>query len=444
MVPEKIAPPEGGAVSHHTARESYRKLSERLNRFPQGAPPSQLLFRILEVLFTKEEAELVSLLPIKPFNLKAAAHVWKKSESEARAILDRLADRGMMLDTEIDGEPAYVLPPPMAGFFEFSMMRIGNQYDQKLLAELFYQYLNVEEDFIRALFAGGETQLGRVFVNEQALPPENTLQVLDHERASQVARAASHIGVGACYCRHKMQHLGRACAAPLDICMTFGSVARSLIKHGIARQVDAAECEALLQQARDHSLVQFGENVRHEVSFICNCCGCCCEAMLAAKRFAVLNPIATTNYLPRVAAEKCNGCGKCAEVCPVEAMGMVSAGDPLKTKRRKARVNEDLCLGCGVCVRQCRTGAATLQPRASRVLTPVNTAHRAVLMAIERGKLQELIFDNQALASHRAMAAILGVILKLPPMRQMMASQQMKSRYLDHLLDRHKFTHKEA
>ena len=65
------------------------------------------------------------------------------------------------------------------------------------------------------------------------------------------------------------------------------------------------------------------------------------------------------------------------------------------------------------------------------MITPLNSTHRAVLMAIERGKLQNLIFDNQALASHRAMAAILGVILKLPPLKQAMASRQMKSRYLD-------------
>src|ERR1035441_1850269 len=98
-------------MSHHTAKESYRKLSERLNRFPQGAPPTKLLFQILEVLFTSEEAELVSLLPIKPFNVKAAAHAWKKTEAEAGMMLDKLASRGMMLDTEIDGEQAYVLPP---------------------------------------------------------------------------------------------------------------------------------------------------------------------------------------------------------------------------------------------------------------------------------------------------------------------------------------------
>jgi hypothetical protein len=69
-----------------------------------------------------------------------------------------------------------------------------------------------------------------------------------------------------------------------------------------------------------------------------------------------------------------------------------------------------------------------------RVITPVTTAHRTVLMAIERGKLQNLIFDNQAHWNHRAMAAILGAVLKLPPVKQIMASRQMKSIYLDRLL----------
>jgi hypothetical protein len=58
-------------------------------------------------------------------------------------------------------------------------------------------------------------------------------------------------------------------------------------------------------------------------------------------------------------------------------------------------------------------------------------------MAIDKGLLQELIFDNKALASHRAMAAILGVILKLPPVKQVMASRQMKSVYLARLLEKY-------
>jgi len=59
-----------------------------------------------------------------------------------------------------------------------------------------------------------------------------------------------------------------------------------------------------------------------------------------------------------------------------------------------------------------------------------------VVMAIERGCLQDLVFDNRALASHRALAALLGVVLRLPPIKQAMASRQLQSRYLARLIER--------
>jgi hypothetical protein len=227
--------------------------------------------------------------------------------------LDELAGRAILVDIEQNGESVYALPPPMAGFFEFSLMRIRDDIDQKILSELFYEYMNVEEDFIRELFTRGETQLGRTFVHEPVLSKENALHVLDYERASEVIKRATHRGVGICYCRHKMHHMDKACDAPWEICMTFAS----LIKHGSARPVKTEECLDLLQVAYEHNLVQFGENVRESVNFICNCCGCCCEAMIVARRFAILNPVHTTNFIPVVTESECNGCGKCVTACPV-------------------------------------------------------------------------------------------------------------------------------
>ena len=422
-------------MAHHTLRSGYEQLVDRLNRFPQGAPASDLLHGILAMLFSEREAGLVALLPIKPFTAEQAASVWKLTESEARKVLEELAGRAILLDIENrDGELLYVLPPPMAGFFEFSLMRVRGDVDQKVLSELFYEYVTVEEDFIKKLFTEGQTQLGRAFVQEAALPADNTLQVLDYERASEVIESASHRGIGMCYCRHKAQHVERACEAPMDICMTFNNTAASLIRHGFAREIDTAEGLDLLQQAQAENLVQFGENVQQRVNFICNCCGCCCEAMIAQRRFAVLNPIYTSNYLPEIDQDLCNGCTKCVQVCPVEALSMVSANDPHHPKLRKAKLDEQVCLGCGVCVHNCSREAIRLEPRDQRVITPVNSAHRTVLMALERGKLQDLIFDNQAMASHRAMAAILGVILELPAVKQTLAKRQMRSRYLDRLL----------
>ena len=424
-------------MAHQHLKNAYHRLAERINRFPQGAPPSELLYGILRMLFSEREAELVSLLPIRPFDAKKAAAVWNMPEKKAAGVLDGLADRGILLDIEQDGGRVYILPPPMAGFFEFSMMRLRADLDQKALSELYYQYINVEEDFIKALFVAGETQLGRVLVHEPALPPDSGFHVLDYERASRVIRTASHIGIAMCYCRHKMGHVGRACDAPMDICMTFNRAADSLIRHGIVRPVTASECMGLLETAYEHNLVQFGENVQRQVSFICNCCGCCCEAMIAARKFAHLHPVHTTNFLPAVDWSKCKGCGLCVGVCPVGAVALRSAADPKKRTKKKAVVDDDACLGCGVCVRNCKTGAMTLASRPERVITPVDSAHRLLLMALERGKLQNLIFDTQALLSHRVMAAILGAVLRLPPVKRALASKQMNSRYLDRLIERY-------
>jgi ferredoxin len=425
-------------MAHRTVKSSYTQLSERLNKFPQGAPASDLLFSILKILFSEREAALVARLPIKPFTAEKASRIWKMNLTESMKILDTLAGRAILVDVENNGVKHYVLPPPMAGFFEFSLMRIRSDIDQKLLSELFYQYMNVEEEFIRDLFTLGETQLGRTFVQEPALSPENAIHVLDYERATQVINTASEIGVGICYCRHKMEHLHRDCDAPKDICMTFNNSASSLIRHGHARKIDVVECMDLLDSAYDHNLVQFGENVRNNVSFICNCCGCCCEAMIAARKFAILDPVHTSNFLPEVNEALCNGCAKCVNVCPVEAMSLVSANDPHKVKKKKAILNESICLGCAVCTRVCSKDAIELKSRDKRVITPIDGVHRAVLMALERGKLQNLIFDNQVLWSHRALAGVLGSILKLSPVKKLLANEQLKSRYLEYLITNHK------
>ena len=118
-------------MAHLTSRSGYQSLVERLNKAPQAAPPSETLYKILSLLFSEEEARLTALLPLKPFTSKLAAKAWKKPIVETEAVLDKLASRGIVLDFENFGESLYLLPPPMAGFFEFSMMRYRKDIDQK-------------------------------------------------------------------------------------------------------------------------------------------------------------------------------------------------------------------------------------------------------------------------------------------------------------------------
>jgi Pyruvate/2-oxoacid:ferredoxin oxidoreductase delta subunit len=416
-------------MGHLTAKNGYENLVARLNKFPQGAPPSETLYKILGILLDEREAELVSKLPIRAFTAETAAKRWEMPVQEATDILDSLARRALLVDI-LKGETTYyILPPPMAGFIEFSMMRIREDIDQHSLGQLLHHYMNVEEEFIRALFFETDTKIVRAFVNEPALSQPEMLEIMDYERATEVIKGAEHIGVGVCYCRHKMAHVGKQCDAPMEICMTFGNVADSLIRSGYAKRITAEECLVLLNQAYAHNLVQVGENVQNEVSFICNCCGCCCEALLAAKKFGTTLTIATTNYLPQISHESCTRCGKCVQVCPVDALEWDQEKSPALL-----RLKEEMCLGCGICVRNCHFGALELERRERRVMTPVNTVHRVVLTAIDKGMLPNLIFDNDALASHRVLASILSAILTMPPAKQLLANEQIRSKYLAKLI----------
>ncbi len=212
----------------------YHRLAVRLNKFPQGAPTSKALYEILALLFSPQEAELVSKLPLRVFTARRAARAWGMDVTAARRKLNLLCRKALLVDIEQNGRMTYCLPPPMAGFFEFSLMRRRTDIDQKALAERLYRYINMEEDFAAALFARGHTQLGRVFVNEPQIPTGYRLEVLDHELASQTIAAARTIGVSQCYCRHKMALAQKACDAPQDICLTLNMTAASLVRHGHA------------------------------------------------------------------------------------------------------------------------------------------------------------------------------------------------------------------
>ncbi len=383
-------------------------------------------------MFTEKEAELVAQLPIKAFNIKTAALIWKVKESEAEKILDTLASKALILDLECDkdNEKKYLMAPPMAGFFEFALMRTGGHLDQKVLSQLFHQYLNVEDDFMKELFFGSETKMGRAFVQERVLNNDNSIDILDYEKASHIIKSAKHIGVSSCYCRHKAHHLGDDCYAPMETCLSFDTTAYTLTKHNYARKIDSHEALDILNMCYDYNLVQCGENVQKQPNFMCNCCKCHCEAFTSAKKFGLLVPVNTTSYIPYIDTHKCIGCGKCTNICPMEAISVTTTG-----KDKYAQVDDKLCLGCGVCVKNCPKDAIKLKRRKESIITPVTTVHRVVITAIEKGQLQNLIFDNQAHKSHKAMAAILASILKLSPVHKVMASKQMKSVYLAKLLE---------
>jgi Pyruvate/2-oxoacid:ferredoxin oxidoreductase delta subunit len=385
---------------------------------PQGAPVTDTLMKILQILFTDEEAKLVAKLPIKFITVSNVSKIWKKSEEETEKILNTLADKGIMMDLERNGSRSFTLAPPMAGFLEFSLMRTDGRFDRKVLSELYHQYINVEEEFGTMLWAL-EPAIDRCLVNEEAIQEKHQSLILDYERASHVIETASCITVGTCYCRHKMEHMGKACDMPQDVCLTFNNSAKTLSKHGIAEEITKDRAFEILDKVRELGLVQIGDNVQDRVNWICNCCGCCCEALLGYTRFGYAQNI-QTNFYAQVDEEECNACGTCEEKCPVGAI----------TVNATSTVNLDWCIGCGVCTRFCPEDGLTLERREETQFVPKDSFERVVLEAINTGKLHNLIFDNFTSISGRVLNRLLKTFFYIPFVNRSLVEKQLKSRYL--------------
>ena len=410
---------------------AYRRLQERLDRMPTGAPDSPVFQRILRLLFTADEAELAAQIPTMG-SLAQVAKRTGRTEAELDPIVTDLARRGLVMDFRHRGRRYVALAPVVIGFFEFTFMRVREDAPMEELAHLFHEYMYDDDDFAHAVFRGS-TQIGRSLVREESIPDDPSVEVLDWELATHIVAEARSVAVSLCPCREHATLVGEGCGAPTRTCLTFGGAADALVRAGIAEPISNAEGLDVLQMAKEAGLAQTADNVKHGVSYMCNCCGCCCGMMQSIRRKGITGAIVSSNWVAQVDLEMCRGCKKCARACPAQAVTMVDNQGHGKRKYW-AIVDPEACLGCGVCDEVCLFGAHSMQRREHRVFTPDNTFDRMVAMAVERGMLGDLLVDTLDGAGPHALARVLQGIERSRPVTALRAVEPLESVFLRGLL----------
>ena len=351
--------------------EIYRKLRKHLDSMPTGFPEtaSGVEIRLLEKLFTEEEARMACRMSMRPETAEQVAARLGSDPRETADLLNGMSKKGLLMRHRAGGQTFFMSAGFLVGIFEYQVGSLDRE-----LVELFDQYL--EEAMYRELISPETPQLRVVPVQESL---DADIEIAPYDELRKILASQKLIGLAECICRKMSGVKGKPCHAPLESCLVFGPMAEFYIGNGIAREISLAEAFDVLRKNEEAGLIPSPANAQR-VGGMCSCCSCCCELLKAIKLDSHPSRKVKSNYFARVEEDLCTGCEACVDRCQMEAVTMAN---------EIAVIYLDRCVGCGLCVTACPTGALSMQKKPSGELyvPPERPQDTYIRIARERGKI---------------------------------------------------------
>jgi Pyruvate/2-oxoacid:ferredoxin oxidoreductase delta subunit len=259
------------------------------------------------------------------------------------------------------GIMVYRLVAFLPGLLEFTLMKGETGSKQKKIANLWEKIFEDTTEMTQNNYKvivdafKNAPPIDRVIPIGEEIEAEGG-KVIKNEEIENVLNKFNIFGVSYCYCRHRKDLLDDPCKinAPRQNCLSFGRTAKFAIDYGFAREISRDDSLRLLKEAEDLGLIHKAFHVKGDTNLeelaICNCCTCCCGNF--GNFYSGAAPTSTvSSSIAFINEENCIGCGKCSEICPMNAPYMEDDHYIVENER---------CLGCGVCIHQCPEQAVKL------------------------------------------------------------------------------------
>jgi len=346
---------------------AYERLAEALKMRGGGVPVLHCreFYALMEELFTPEEAELASKMPMGLVSATELAEQTGGDPKVVEELLESMANKGLLVSYEREGMLVYELLKLLPGIYEaqFSTGEVSER--SKRVAHLFFDYFNVMMQLREEMGSGGAAAIGPVFPFSRVVTVEKEIpkgfEIQPYDRISQYIANAKYIALGTCFCRHFGYLLDNPCDKPKDNCMGLSPAVKQWVARGFGRLISKEEALEIVKRSEEQGLVHCTSNIGDEIEFLCNCCTCHCGILGSLKDANNPSMAATSSFIACFEEEVCSGCGDCIDRCPMDALTMDNDVAALDSNR---------CIGCGLCVSTCPTGALRLELREGAPVPP--------------------------------------------------------------------------
>ena len=191
----------------------YKKLAKHLDNTPGGFPPTEsgVELRILERLFTKEQAELALHLFMMPEPVESIAERAGTDPETVGKMLAEMSEKGLIVHSSKDGMDLYMQAQFVIGIWEYQVNNLTRE-----LIEDFNEYV----PYLMEAQEKQKTKQLRVIPVSEAISAD--MEVTDYERAEQLIKEQSKIVLAPCICRKEHEMVGKGCGKPIETCLVFG------------------------------------------------------------------------------------------------------------------------------------------------------------------------------------------------------------------------------
>lgn len=353
-------------------KEVYQRLRSHLQKHPLGFPEteSKIELKILEKLFSEEEAEMALQLTPRPETATALSNRLHKDLRRLELLLEGMANKGQILTLGEKDNRAYLLVPYVPGLWEFQVNRMGRGFAEDV--EAYYPFQ------AKDMYSSATPPLRVVPVEKNI---QGALKVFPFEVASAIVKGAKKIALSDCICRKHKKLIGKGCHRPhQQICMYLSPLAEYFIERGWGKVASVDDALRAIEMGEQAGLVRISwMNVQKGPTGLCQCCPCCCHTLQAVYGSGIPHALAKSNFVPVIDLELCTGCEGCVDICPMDALTL---------NGNKVALNPARCIGCGLCVSACATGSIKLERVAEEqvVVPPETYAKLMTVIAHEKGK----------------------------------------------------------